>query len=749
MDQWIREQQYKNKGICGMKLLETRRSASQINRKQQRNILLEKFRNIPENMSPINSPLVSKTKEVQEEKANTKKTVGNSKRLEMLKKWKEEREKKKIEAKRQTKPVFKVYHVEHKDTLDKNYENIKGKKSIKTKENAPIKSFVKNEISENGTGRKVPSGRSENTKISRSTSKKPNAESFSSSTNQKSKTNLGKKQENKTKVQIGQKSLNNKIISNNQQKSPKKKSDSKLPDQVSVDDKKLIKREQLSALKKSKIKNKKLNSPQSKPMVENKDQVSDDLNSSSSEQKKLYQENSSDMNGQEEKDKSIIKRRSCRKSKVEPLQDEETNIPEGNYDSTTVGQDKTKCESWKVETDSEGEEKSMKVQELKKNINKTELIQEDSSELSFSIDRSTRQQDEKKTPRKSTRFANNDDNQKELMSSNTSQRKKKHPETPFRKSSKKSMGDNSADTNVDAFSTPQKEPEEICYISPFVTVSRGKTAARKEFQQRKSLNGSMFNTSVSELRSPKAAAGYFTHKLNKEIARIQDLCNTWQKYKDDGNLSEDACGVIDMTIGQSNLLISKKFNQFRSLIERCLANDELDMKIECEDLHGFWDMMYKQVSDVDKRFENLEYMKQNNWLEEAPKIKTPKVAVKGKKKGKAKTNSKASSMLKETILAARRNREKQAKSEGDIEILIVGKERTPRRKSTVSSTPGKGILKSSNVKSEKRKTVVFHNLRESLGSATKSPVSPQINRTPVQTRRSARLSLNRSKLVFE
>lgn len=53
--------------------------------------------------------------------------------------------------------------------------------------------------------------------------------------------------------------------------------------------------------------------------------------------------------------------------------------------------------------------------------------------------------------------------------------------------------------------------------------------------------------------------------------------------------------MINVAVGQSQLLINKKFEQFRSLIDRC-ANKNGDNPVTCEDLHGFWDMVYIQVS---------------------------------------------------------------------------------------------------------------------------------------------------------
>ncbi|KAK9884849.1 hypothetical protein WA026_009075 [Henosepilachna vigintioctopunctata] len=327
----------------------------------------------------------------------------------------------------------------------------------------------------------------------------------------------------------------------------------------------------------------------------------------------------------------------------------------------------------------------------------------------------------------------------------------------------KSASDKESSNNV--FETPKltKDNEEdvINYISPFVTTSRGKTAARKEYHMRKSLEG--FDSSIAgstDPKSPKLAAAYFERLLNREIVRIQELCEVWQSYKESGNVSDDACGLIDMTIGQSNLLISKKFNQFRGLIERTRCNDQSEMKVQCEDLHGFWDMIFKQVEDLDKRFENLEYMKQNNWLEEDVRKKTPiKRGPKKKKRGRAKSATEASSLLKEAIIAARKKKA-QSKSDGNLEIIIEKKNGTPDRKilanSSVlnfeknSSTPARGILKSASAKSEKKKNVAFVETSTS-GGHKENMLSPTFIRkdTPRPRRRSERESLGRSKLVFE
>lgn len=95
--------------------------------------------------------------------------------------------------------------------------------------------------------------------------------------------------------------------------------------------------------------------------------------------------------------------------------------------------------------------------------------------------------------------------------------------------------------------------------------------------------------------------------------------------------------MINVAIGQSQLLINKKFQQFRDLISTCEAKDP-EAPVTCEDLHGFWDMVYMQVVNLEKRFENLKTLKENNWKEIIPETKVNKKARVIKKKA-VKSNS--------------------------------------------------------------------------------------------------------------
>ncbi|KAG5870917.1 hypothetical protein JTB14_004139 [Gonioctena quinquepunctata] len=195
----------------------------------------------------------------------------------------------------------------------------------------------------------------------------------------------------------------------------------------------------------------------------------------------------------------------------------------------------------------------------------------------------------------------------------------------------------------------------VAYISPFVTISRGKESARKEYKVRKSTGGTLPSTPNNEKdfsasTSPKMGAEYFRITLDREIDRIESVCREWEGYKEN-ELPEEATNLIDVAVGQSKLLMAKKFKQFRDLIEECRSCQYKDKPITCTDLHGFWDMVYMQVENLDKRFASLETWKANNWQEVLPEKKIT-VQKQGRSRGRPKKGT-ATSSLKDAIRAAR------------------------------------------------------------------------------------------------
>jgi hypothetical protein len=78
--------------------------------------------------------------------------------------------------------------------------------------------------------------------------------------------------------------------------------------------------------------------------------------------------------------------------------------------------------------------------------------------------------------------------------------------------------------------TPENKPDlAMNYVSPFVTMSRGKRRARDEFALR-SANGGELLTSP-EATGTKAGSAYFYKLLDNEITRIRKLCADWEEYK--------------------------------------------------------------------------------------------------------------------------------------------------------------------------------------------------------------------------
>ncbi|KAJ4443187.1 hypothetical protein ANN_04837 [Periplaneta americana] len=146
--------------------------------------------------------------------------------------------------------------------------------------------------------------------------------------------------------------------------------------------------------------------------------------------------------------------------------------------------------------------------------------------------------------------------------------------------------------------------------------------------------------------------------LNSEIERLETLCQDWLHIKTSTpELSHDVIGLIDAAVGQARLLMSKKFSQFRGLIERCeksFEHETEDPPVTCSDLDGYWDMTYIQVENIDIRFNKLKKLKENNWTEQdiVPKHKQNTGLVIRKP---MKTQVKSS--LREMIAAARKKKQ--------------------------------------------------------------------------------------------
>nr|XP_017001009.2 LOW QUALITY PROTEIN: guanylate kinase-associated protein mars [Drosophila takahashii] len=212
------------------------------------------------------------------------------------------------------------------------------------------------------------------------------------------------------------------------------------------------------------------------------------------------------------------------------------------------------------------------------------------------------------------------------------------------------------------------------YLSPFVSVSRGKVNSRYEKEKRNSFY-LPDEESPLEVRRAVESVLYFRLQLSNEIARLNGLCSEWEAHSKENEARLQETGGIDMinvTIGQTRLLTTKKMMQFSGLIDRCeagatgknrRANDgsEDTKPVQTEDLEGWWDMLRLQSENVDKRFANLKRWKDNDWLDPdavAEEPKQPKPKPKTDRTTKIKSKAKPTSNLKQFLRKAHANMKK-------------------------------------------------------------------------------------------
>jgi hypothetical protein len=82
-------------------------------------------------------------------------------------------------------------------------------------------------------------------------------------------------------------------------------------------------------------------------------------------------------------------------------------------------------------------------------------------------------------------------------------------------------------------------------------------------------------------------------RLEKETARLLERAQTWDEISQSTKLPESVCDEIDSFVGQTRLLTNNKFQQFKGLIDEC---ENKLQNITFDDLDGFWEMMYIQVT---------------------------------------------------------------------------------------------------------------------------------------------------------
>ncbi|XP_017865708.1 PREDICTED: guanylate kinase-associated protein mars [Drosophila arizonae] len=246
---------------------------------------------------------------------------------------------------------------------------------------------------------------------------------------------------------------------------------------------------------------------------------------------------------------------------------------------------------------------------------------------------------------------------------------------------------------------------------------------------------------------------YFRLQLDNEIKRLHCLCDEWNLYSSQNEerlLETGAKDSIDAAIGQTKLLTSKKFMQFKGLIDRCeagasgkdrLPNDgsEASKPVFVDDLEGWWDMLRLQSQNVDKRFDNLRRLKENNWIdpdtETLSKVK-PKAGPITKRKPATKPSSDLRSFLRKAFAE---NRKKQA-TQGIAEESNQSNQ-TPKRcpqyrhifvRDRKSFSPVPTVLRVSNGSAKRVSTGVNSLLKSAIIGATEYLAREQLTPTREQ-----------------
>ncbi|KAF0291165.1 Disks large-associated protein 5 [Amphibalanus amphitrite] len=106
--------------------------------------------------------------------------------------------------------------------------------------------------------------------------------------------------------------------------------------------------------------------------------------------------------------------------------------------------------------------------------------------------------------------------------------------------------------------------------------------------------------------------GYFRRLLSAETERLSARAGHWEQVAAAGGVPDEPLGELRSVAGQARLLIRERFAQFDNLVDGAefLRGPR---PTTLTDLQGFWEMIYYQVEDVDRKFGRLERLRAAGW----------------------------------------------------------------------------------------------------------------------------------------
>ncbi|XP_017561046.1 disks large-associated protein 5 isoform X2 [Pygocentrus nattereri] len=215
---------------------------------------------------------------------------------------------------------------------------------------------------------------------------------------------------------------------------------------------------------------------------------------------------------------------------------------------------------------------------------------------------------------------------------------------------------------------------------------------------------------VSAPVEPQHDVSYFRAVMADETKRLTGLSEMWELRFDDASIPEEMRDRMRTAVGQARLLMKERFGQFSGLVDDCdLGRGE---KITtCSDLQGFWDMVYFQVEDVNKKFNTLKEAEARGWQEETkPVTKLKKVVRKPPVAGgKTGAGSGASTAAKSRLAAVKA----AMKAKAAAEKAAVASDDTP----SASDAPANPLA---------TQTVIFHGGFFQVESPVKVVDSPRV-----------------------